>query len=89
MLRKSLALLALVLPLSFSVFAEDMEKVNINSASAEMLDKQLKYVGPSTAQRIIEFRKEHGDFKSVDELSEVRGIGMQVIKANRERLSLE
>lgn len=82
--------MALVLPLSVTVFAgDDMGKVNINSANAETLDKELKYVGPNTAKRIIEFREEHGKFKSIDELSEVRGIGMQVIKANREQLTVE
>ncbi len=89
MLKKFLAVMALVLPLSFSAFAENMEKVNINSASAEILDKNLKYIGPNTAKRIVEFREEHGMFKSVEDMTEVRGVGMQVIKANRERLSIE
>ncbi|WP_281647481.1 helix-hairpin-helix domain-containing protein [Parendozoicomonas sp. Alg238-R29] len=58
-------------------------KVNINTASAETLDKELKYVGEKTAQRIVDHRKEHGEFKTVEELSEVRGIGLKTIKANR------
>ena len=87
MLKKSLAIVALVFPLSFSVLAENM--VNINSADANILDKQLKYVGPSVAKRIVEFRDEHGKFKSIDELSEVIGVGKQVLEANRERLAIE
>ena len=64
-------------------------KVNINKANAETLDKELKYVGEKTAQRIIDYREKNGDFKNVDELSEVRGIGSRIIKANRTRLTTE
>ena len=64
-------------------------KVNINTASAEVLDEKLKYVGEKTAQKIVEYRKEHGEFKSVDDLSEVRGVGTQIIKANKDVMVLE
>lgn len=50
------------------------KKVNINSADASQL-ALLPRVGPSVAQRIIEFRKENGPFKSPDDLMLVRGIG--------------
>ena len=50
------------------------KKVNINSADASQL-AFLPRVGPSVAQRIIEFRKENGPFKSPDDLMLVRGIG--------------
>jgi competence protein ComEA len=48
--------------------------VNINTATAEQL-KLLPRIGPSTADRIIEFRKANGPFKKADELLAVRGIG--------------
>ena len=50
------------------------KKVNINSADASQLSL-LPRVGPSVAQRIVEFRKENGPFKSPDDLMLVRGIG--------------
>ncbi len=48
--------------------------VNLNSATLEQLDG-LPHIGPVLAQRILDFRTEHGRFSSVDELNEVSGIG--------------
>lgn len=58
--------------------------VNINTASKEQL-KALKGIGDTRAQDIIDYRKKNGDFKSVDELEKVKGIGpgsMKQIRAN-------
>jgi competence protein ComEA len=48
--------------------------LDLNTATAEQLDA-LPGVGPSTAAAILSYRQEHGRFRSVDELLEVRGIG--------------
>lgn len=48
--------------------------VHLNSATLEQLDA-LPGVGPVTAQKIIEYRTQHGGFGSVDELDAVPGIG--------------
>ena len=48
--------------------------VHLNSATLEQLDA-LPGVGPVTAQKIIDYRTQHGGFGSVDELDAVSGIG--------------
>ena len=48
--------------------------VHLNSATFEELDT-LPGVGPVTAQKILDYRNEHGAFSSVDELDSVPGIG--------------
>ncbi len=48
--------------------------VSLNNASVDQLDA-LPGVGPVLAQRIVDYRTQHGGFRSVDELREVNGIG--------------
>lgn len=50
------------------------KKININTATQDELDS-LPGIGPSTAQKIIAYRKENGKFQSIEELKEVKGIG--------------
>lgn len=56
------------------------EKINLNTASMEELD-MLPKVGPVLAQRIVDWRKEHGAFKSVEELDAVDGVGPKMLEA--------
>ena len=57
------------------VWGQEVEKVNINKASAQELAK-LKKVGPKYAVRIVEHRQKYGPFKLTEELMEVPGIGL-------------
>ena len=50
------------------------QEVNINTADQQLLT-QLPGIGPVTAEKIVEYRKTNGKFKSIDELTSVKGIG--------------
>jgi competence protein ComEA len=54
-------------------------RVDINKADVEELD-ELPEVGPSTAQSIIDYRQNNGDFRTVEELEEIPGIGPETLK---------
>lgn len=49
-------------------------KVNINTADSEQL-QQLNGIGPATAEKIIDYRNEHGRFSSIEDIKNVSGIG--------------
>ena len=54
--------------------AQTLEKINLNTADSPELQK-IRGIGPKFADRILEYRKEHGRFQSPDELVNVKGIG--------------
>lgn len=63
--------------------------ININTADAETLDKVMVGIGPSKAKAIVDYRKEHGAFASVDDLTAVKGIGEKTIEKNRTLVSVD
>ena len=66
-----------------SVAAWASGPVNINTATAEEIADSLKGVGESKAQLIIQYRDENGAFTHVDELVNVKGIGISTVDKNR------
>ena len=82
-------LIALLMPICISLtsgaYAEKNTptKVNINSASAEELDQNLKGVGKNIALEIVKHRDNNGPFKSLLELDKVKYIGPSLIKKNK------
>ena len=65
----------LVLFLATTAFA----KVNINTATAEEL-ATLPGIGPVKAEAIVNYRKTKGEFKSIDQLTEIKGIGDKMLE---------
>ena len=61
--------------------------VNVNKASAEEL-QVIRGIGPSLAERIIQYRDEHGRFEKVEDLVKVRGIGEAKFEKIKEQVSL-
>mgnify|MGYP001098769374 CR=1 FL=1 len=79
------ALLMTFAPLSW---AEDGGKVNINKATVEEL-MQLDRIGPSYAERIVQYRKDHGPFEKPEDITQVRGVGLKTWEANKDRITVD
>ena len=58
--------------------------VNINVADVDELAENIHGIGPRLAQAIVNYRRQYGDFGSIDELARVHGIGLAIIKDNRD-----
>ena len=67
---------------------KDNTPININQASELDLAVALLGIGPAKAKAIIEYRKQNGAFKRVEDLMLVKGIGNATLEKNRDRLRL-
>jgi len=99
-MKRILCCIALVLAclptLSVSAFAQEDEQiaemlaaksqVDINAADAATLALALEGVGMSKAQDIVAHREEFGEFKNLEDLEKVRGIGPATIARNRDKI---
>ncbi len=83
-------LLTLILLFSSSAMsAQDAaEKININTANAEQIASTMTGIGDSKAQAIVEYRSTHGNFKSLQELENVAGIGTKTVEKNKDKITL-
>ena len=81
-----LVLLFVLLTFSGQVYAG---KVDINQADSQTLQENLTGIGPAKAKAIVDYRRKHGKFKSLDDLMQVPGIGEATIQKNRKNLSLK
>lgn len=63
------------------------DKVDINHATIEELEK-LTGIGQATANKIINYREEYGDFKSIEELKNVNGIGDKKYEQIKDEITL-
>lgn len=63
--------------------------VNINTADARTLAKELVGVGPAKAEAIVKYRTDKGPFKSADELKKVEGIGESTYEYNKASIKIK
>ena len=77
----------LTLLLALPVIGFSAEPININNADKETLMSVISGVGEKKAEAIILYREEHGPFKSIDELTNVKGVSAAMIDKHRDMLS--
>ena len=82
------AIMSMLLVMSGVAVVSAMDKVNINTASAEELTA-LKNVGPKTAQAIIIYRETHKGFKTPEEITEIKGVGEKTFQANKNMIVIK
>ncbi|MFO3722744.1 ComEA family DNA-binding protein [Pseudomonas sp. HLMP] len=61
-------------------------RINLNTADALTLQKELNGIGKAKAEAIVAYREANGPFASVDELLEIKGIGNALLERNRDKL---
>lgn len=62
--------------------------VDLNTADAETIARELNGVGAARAQAIVDYRDEVGEFRSAEELLNVSGIGQHILEVNRANIVL-
>lgn len=70
------------------VLSLPVEAVDINTASAAELARVLSGIGKIKAQRIVEYRDKMGGFVSLEQLTEVKGIGPKTLARNRDKIEI-
>ena len=63
--------------------------VDINTADAATIAKELQGIGPNLAQAIVAYREKNGAFRNADELRKIKGIGAKVLEKNRANIKLD
>ncbi len=72
-----------------ALYTLSAQAINPNTATADELADELIGVGPKLAIKIVEFRQQNGEFKGIEDLMLVNGIGNAVIDNNKELLEFK
>jgi competence protein ComEA len=67
---------------------EKSQEININTATKTQL-MQIRGIGPVTAERIIEYRESEGIIKSIQELTNIKGIGIKTVEKIKNEVTIE
>jgi competence protein ComEA len=62
------------------------KRIHLNSADALTLNHSVPGIGEKRAQAIVSYREQHGPFKSIQELAQVRGLGIKFVKNRMEQM---
>lgn len=84
----TLLTVALMLAWAVPAIADDMGKININSADRDEL-MLLEGIGESYAERIIEYRQTNGPFQQPEDIMNVKGIGPKTFELNKDRILVQ
>jgi competence protein ComEA len=71
-----------------ALWAGETGKVNINSATVEEIAK-LEKIGPKYAERIVQYRKDHGPFEKPEDITKVKGIGPKTFELNKDQITVD
>jgi len=63
--------------------------VDVNTADAKTLARELDGVGMAKAEAIVSYREQNGPFKGADDLAKVKGLGKKLIEQNKSNLKFE
>lgn len=81
-------LLSFIIAIS-SITSAFAATVNINQADIATLAENLKGIGIKKAKAIVDYRQENGDFNSIEDITNVKGIGLKTLEKNREYLAVK
>ncbi len=70
----------------FSIQTVNAETVDINKADAVTISKNLKGIGLKKAKKIVAFRLANGPFRSIEDITKVKGIGSKIVELNKSEI---
>ncbi|GAB1621110.1 hypothetical protein AAOGI_11600 [Agarivorans albus] len=88
LLKLALVLVFSLINIQSALANENLTPINLNTASAEQLDS-LKGVGESKSTAIVQYRQQHGNFKNIEQIVLVPGIGEKIYLDNKDRIYVD